>query len=72
MSRARRLKSAFGIEIERCARCGGTPRIIACIEQPVVIAKILAHLKRTLPPPHQPELPQLGARAPGVGRADAR
>jgi hypothetical protein len=29
MNRARRLKRVFGIEIERCARCGGTLRIIA-------------------------------------------
>jgi len=72
MNSAPRLKRVFGIEIERCALCGRTLRIIACIEQPVIIAKILAHHKRTLPLPHQPELSQLGTRAPGVGRADAR
>jgi len=30
--------------IETCAVCGGARRIIACLEDPVVIEKILAHL----------------------------
>ena len=47
MSWARRLKRVFGIEIEDCARCGGKLRIIASIEEPEVIAKILSHLRRT-------------------------
>ena len=34
----------FGIDIETCAACGGTMRIIACIEDPAVIKAILAHL----------------------------
>jgi MFS superfamily sulfate permease-like transporter len=37
--------------------------LIASIEEPAVIAKILAHLERTAPEQHQPERP-LGARAP--------
>jgi hypothetical protein len=37
--------------------------IIASIEEPGVIAKILAHLERTAPDQCQSELP-LGARAP--------
>jgi hypothetical protein len=44
MSRAQRLKQVFGIDIETCPACGGTVRIIACIEDPDVIEKILAHL----------------------------
>jgi len=32
------------IDIETCSVCGGAMRIIACIEDPVVIEKILAHL----------------------------
>jgi pyruvate/2-oxoglutarate dehydrogenase complex dihydrolipoamide acyltransferase (E2) component len=63
MNRAKRLKRVFGIEIDTCQRCGGTLRIIASIEQPEVIAKILPHLERTAP--LQPEVP-LGARAPPV------
>ena len=65
MNWARRLKRVFGIEIEGCARCGGKLRIIASIEEPQVIAKILSHLQRTAPQQYQPELP-LGARAPPV------
>jgi len=62
MSWARRLKRVFGIEIEECARCGGRLKILASIEQPEVIAKILAHLEKTAHD-HQSELP-LGARVP--------
>lgn len=65
MSRARRLKRVFGVEIDQCARCGGKLKIMASLEQPAVIAKILAHLERSTPEPYQPELP-LGARAPPV------
>ncbi len=41
---AKRLKRVFGIDIETCDKCGGKVRIIACIEDPAVIRKILAHL----------------------------
>jgi hypothetical protein len=43
--------------------CGGKLKIIASIEEPAVIAKILSHLEKTAPEHHQAELP-LGARAP--------
>jgi hypothetical protein len=36
----------FHIDIESCERCGGAVKIIACIEDPLVIEKILAHLER--------------------------
>ena len=52
----------FGIDIEACARCGGKLKVIASIEEPAVIAKILAHLERAAPEQHQAALP-LGARA---------
>ena len=44
MSWAQRLKRVFGIDIELCPACGGAVRIIARIEDPVVIEKILTHL----------------------------
>ncbi len=44
MSWAQRLKGVFGIDIETCPGCGGAVRIIACIEDPEVIEKILTHL----------------------------
>ena len=70
MNWAKRLKRVFGIEIDTCQRCGGTLRIIASIEQPAVIAEILAHLERTAPQPTKPGLP-LGARAPPGLRIEA-
>ena len=45
MTWAQRLKRVFNIDIETCQECGGSVRIIACIEDPVVIKKILAHLQ---------------------------
>jgi hypothetical protein len=63
MSWAQRLKRVFGVEISTCARCGGKFKVIASIEEPQVIGKILAHLQSTAPAPHQAELP-LGVRAP--------
>jgi hypothetical protein len=65
MSWAKRLKRVFGLEIDTCQRCGGNLTIIASIEQPEVIAKILAHLERVAPQPQPPQRP-LGARAPPV------
>jgi len=44
MSWAQRLKRVFGIEIETCEQCGGKVKVIASIEDPAVIGKILGHL----------------------------
>jgi hypothetical protein len=46
MTWAQRLKRVFGIDIEICQACGGAVRIIACIEDPAVIEKILTHLDK--------------------------
>jgi hypothetical protein len=40
----RSLKRVFAIDVEKCDRCGGAVRIIARIEDPQVIEKILRHL----------------------------
>jgi len=69
MGWAQRLTRVFGIEIDTCQRCGDDLRIIASIEQPAVIAKILSHLERTAPQPQPPDLPGMPGR--GFGRADA-
>jgi hypothetical protein len=45
MTWAQRLKRVFNIDIEICRDCGGAVKVIACIEDPVVIRKILDHLK---------------------------
>jgi len=44
---AQRLKRVFAIDIETCRQCGGRLRVIASIEQPPVIARILGHLGRS-------------------------
>ena len=46
LSWARLLKRVFNIDVEHCPQCGcgGTLKIIAAIENPAVIVKILAHL----------------------------
>jgi hypothetical protein len=44
MNWAQRLKRVFNIDITICSRCGGAVKIIACIEDPLVIKRILDHL----------------------------
>jgi hypothetical protein len=46
MSWAQRLKRVFAIDIESCPDCGGTLRVIACIEEPALIRKLLGHLQQ--------------------------
>jgi hypothetical protein len=43
---AQRLKRVFAIDIESCRQCGGRLRVIASIEAPAVIERILGHLGR--------------------------
>ncbi len=62
MTWAQRLKRVFGIDIETCPACGGAVRIIACIEDPKVIEKILSHLDAKAPEPGPSRLPP--CRAP--------
>ncbi len=44
MTWAQRLKLVFIIDIEACSQSADTVKVIACIEDPVVIKKILSHL----------------------------
>jgi hypothetical protein len=62
MTWAQRLKRVFGIDIETCLACGGAVRIIASIEDPGVIEKILAHLDAKGGDPEAPRRPP--CRAP--------
>ncbi len=62
MTWAQRLKRVFNIDIETCSECGGAVKIIACIEDPVVIAKILTHLEGKAVSAEQVLLPE--SRAP--------
>jgi hypothetical protein len=45
MTWMQRLKRVFGIDIEICEKCKGPVKIIACVEDPVVIEKVLRHLR---------------------------
>ena len=55
MSWARLLKRVFDIDIDHCPNCGGVLKIIAAIEDPPVIVKILSHLGLpTRAPPRAP------------------
>lgn len=65
LSWMQRLKRVFAIDIETCPECGGKLRVIACIEDPPLIAKILQHVRQRealignaprSPPVLQPEL----------------
>jgi hypothetical protein len=58
MTWAQRLKRVFNIDIETCSACGGAMKVIACIEDPVVIKQILDHLK------HKAETSESESRAP--------
>ena len=49
MTWMQRLKRVFNIDIETCERCAGQVKIIACIEDPAVIERILAHLNGKAP-----------------------
>jgi hypothetical protein len=42
--RARLIKQVYEMDPLACPRCTGPMRLIACIEQPEVIEKILTHL----------------------------
>jgi hypothetical protein len=44
MGWARLLKRVFDIDLEHCPQCGGEFKIIAAIEEPAVIVRILTHL----------------------------
>ena len=44
------------IDVEKCRACGGTARVIACIEDPVVIKKRLVHLEEEAPRISGPQL----------------
>jgi len=62
MTWAQRLKRVFNIDITTCEACGGAVKVIASIEDPVVIKQILACLERNAESNEFNPLP--GSRAP--------
>ncbi|MCP5407407.1 MAG: transposase [Chromatiaceae bacterium] len=65
MTWAQRLKRVFNIDIETCSACGGAMKVIASIEDPIVIKQILDHLKHKAQASEPRPLPE--SRAPPVG-----
>lgn len=65
MTWAQRLKRVFNIDIQICRECEGGVKVIACIEDPVVIKQILDHLKHRAEACDPRELPE--SRAPPAG-----
>ena len=53
-----RLKRVFAMDIEHCGRCGARLKVIASIEQPELIERILAHLDRCAAPNAAPFSPR--------------
>ncbi len=68
MTWAQRLKRVFQIDIETCSACGGAVKVIARIQDPAVIDKILTHLQQKGIPGPKDLLPQ--CRAPPAGLFD--
>jgi hypothetical protein len=69
MTWSQRLKRVFGIDIETCPACGGAVRILACIEDPEVIEKILNHLEANVVEPEASRRPLAWWPARGEMRA---
>jgi len=69
MTSAQRLKRVFKIEVETCETCGGMMKVIASIEDPAVIKRILAQRISTTAKargntPSTHHGPRLNARCP--------
>jgi hypothetical protein len=67
MTWAQRLKRVFNIDIKTCRACGGAVKIIACIEDPIVIERILNHLDKQAPDSSVDASPLPPCRAPPQG-----
>ena len=59
MTWAQRLRRVFNIDLETCEACGSPVKVIASIEDPEVISKILQHLRQD-----EAEQPRPLARGP--------
>lgn len=46
MTWAQRLKRVFNVDVEVCGRCGGSAKVIACIDEQETIDRILTHLRQ--------------------------
>ena len=51
-------------QIEACVQCGNADKVIACIEDPALINKILTHLRKTASRAEQACCHKVGHRLP--------
>ena len=63
---AQRLKRVFKIDVATCRVCGSAAKVIACMEDPAVISKILKHLQENSPMVSEVRMPN--TRAPPQAR----
>jgi hypothetical protein len=61
------MQRTFGVDVLACLRCGGRLRLIAVIEQPSVVRRILGHLglPTDIPVPRPSRAPPLDGLALG-------
>ena len=66
------MRRSFGFDVLACPRCGGRLRLIAIIEHPVVIRRILVHLglPTEIPEPRSARDPPRRSEAPPVDVSD--
>jgi len=73
MTWARRLKRVFKIDVEVCEHCGGAVKIVACIQRPEVIERIVRHVRgkgRARRRPQAPRAPPGRLRPPLFDSSD--
>jgi len=70
MTWMQRLKRVFNSDIETCKKCKGPVKIIACVEDPAVIEKILKYLKAKAISNNSAQLPP-GRGPPQIGLFDS-
>jgi len=66
MTWAKRLKRVFNIDIKTCNECTGVVKVIACIEDPMVIRQILDHLGQKAQTRESVVLPESSAPPAGL------
>ena len=65
------MRRAFDLDVLACPRCAGRLRLIATVEEPGVVRKILAHLGLWLSPDTPGPAPPGSEGSPGAGPPNA-
>ena len=69
---SQRLKRVFGIDIETCLHCGGAVRILASVEEPDAIGRILEHFDKQGALPQAYYQPATRGLLPGFSRGHGK